>query len=251
MFSWFRSQPQCPVDPAAKKWVEARLHWLSREFGRDTFTRRAMILPTADFFPDPLDNSIQSVRNLLDRVGKYMDADLSLVRLELYTNPGDPGLVEEFTTTYVGFYEESPGKTVIYLETSQLLTPLHLVATMAHELAHLRLMGEGRLTDEEFDNELLTDLTAVFYGFGIFLANTPRGWDINDQTWPGTQLRRPEYMTLPMFAYALAHAAWHRNDPKPEWARLLNPSLRACFRQGVSYLFETGDSQFAPQFVQR
>ena len=27
---------------------------------------------------------------------------------------------------------------------------------------------------EEYDNELLTDLTVVFFGLGIFLANAPR-----------------------------------------------------------------------------
>ncbi len=55
-----------------------------------------------------------------------------------------------------------------YLESSM------LVGTMAHELAHLKLMGERRVTGDEYDNELLTDLTAVFHGFGIFLGNLPK-----------------------------------------------------------------------------
>lgn len=36
MFGWFA--PQCPVDVAAKRWVEDRLHWLSDQFGRDVDT---------------------------------------------------------------------------------------------------------------------------------------------------------------------------------------------------------------------
>lgn len=59
MFDWFK--PQCPVDIAAKRWVERRLQWLSEQFGCDTFTRRAVILPTDDFFPDPFDGSEASV----------------------------------------------------------------------------------------------------------------------------------------------------------------------------------------------
>ncbi|MEO0359296.1 MAG: proton-conducting transporter membrane subunit, partial [Pseudomonadota bacterium] len=31
-------------------------------------------------------------------------------------------------------------------------------------------------TGDEFDNELLTDLTVVFHGLGIFLGNGPRNW---------------------------------------------------------------------------
>ena len=59
-----------------------------------------------------------------------------------------------------------------------------------------------------YDNELLTDLTTVFKGMGIFLANSPRHWDGNYTSWPGTELRKPEYMTGAMFGYALALMAW-------------------------------------------
>lgn len=65
MFGWFK--PQCPVDDAAKRWIEERLQWLSEQFGRDVFTRRAVLLPTEDFFPDPVDGTEESVRNLLDQ----------------------------------------------------------------------------------------------------------------------------------------------------------------------------------------
>jgi hypothetical protein len=43
---------------------------------------------------------------------------------------------------------------------------------MAHELAHQRLLGEGRV--DVFDNELLTDLTPMYNRSGVFLANNPR-----------------------------------------------------------------------------
>jgi hypothetical protein len=50
---------------------------------------------------------------------------------------------------------------------------------------------------EEYDNELLTDLTVVVFGLGIFLANMPRNWDSQYKKWPGTDLNMPEYMTPP------------------------------------------------------
>lgn len=156
MFGWFK--PVCPVDVAAKDWIENRLEWLSDQFGRDTFTRRAVILPTKDFFPDPIDGTESSVRNVLD-----------------------------------------------------------------------------------------TDLTAVFHGFGIFLGHSPRNWDGQYSNWPGTDLKRPEYMTVPMFAYALAHTAWFRDQPKPDWLAYLSLDLRACFKQGIRYLMKTGDSTFFPE----
>jgi len=182
-----------------------------------------------------------------------MDADPDSVTLELFTEKTDLWLVNDsgkyLPTGAAGLYDEQTGKTVIHIETSGLFDLSSLVGTMAHELAHLRLMGEKRVTGNEFDNELLTDLTVVFHGLGIFLGNCPRNWESQESRWPGTDLRRPEYMSLPMFAYALAHAAWHRDQHKPEWAQFMSYDLRPCFKQGLRYLQSTGDSTFAPSPV--
>jgi len=251
MFGWFK--PQCPVDGSAKQWIENRLQWLSAQFGRDTFTRRAVILPTNDFFPDPIDGSEASVRNLLDQVCRYMDVNPECVALELFTNKSQLWLVNDegkyLPTGAAGLYDEQGDRTVIHIDTSEMMNLSGLVGTMAHELAHLRLMGERRVTGEEYDNELLTDLTAVFHGFGIFLGNSPRNWDGQYSIWPGTSLKRPEYMTLPMFAYALAHTAWFRGHVKPDWYSFLSFDLKPCFKQGIRYLFETKDSTFRPEDV--
>lgn len=248
MFGWFK--PHCPVDEAAKEWLESRLHWLSEQFGRDVFTRRAVIQPTNDFFPDPMDGSEESVRNLLNQVCAYMDVDPERVALEIFANRNELWLVNDqglpLPTGAAGLYEEHLDKTIIHIETNELWDLSGLVGTMAHELAHLRLMGERRVHGDEFDNELLTDLTAVFFGFGIFLGNSPRNWAGQNSKWPGTTLNRPEYMSLPMFAYALAHTAWHRDQPKPEWMSFLSFDLKPCFKQSLSYLRDTGDSTFAP-----
>jgi hypothetical protein len=248
MFGWFK--PECPVDVAAKRWIEERLHWLSDQFGADTFLRRAMILPTREFFPDPVDGSEASLRNLLDQVCGYMDVDPRRVALQLFTARQNLYIVSDegkpLPTEAAGLYDNRGDRTIIHLETGDLTDLSTLVGTMAHELAHLRLMGERRVTGDESDNELLTDLTAVFHGFGIFLGNCPRNWDGQYGQWPGTKLRKPEYMTLPMFAYALAHRAWRNEDAQPEWARHLSFHLRPCFKQGLRYLRETGDSTYSP-----
>jgi hypothetical protein len=99
---------------------------------------------------------------------------------------------------------------------------------------------------EVFDNELLTDLTVVHFGLGIFLANTPRHWDSLYSKWPDTNLRKPEYMTPPMFGWALAHLAWFRGEGKPAWAKHLAWGARTNLKQGLRYLPEAGDSSYRP-----
>lgn len=121
-----------------------------------------------------------------------------------------------------------------------------LVGTLAHELAHVRLLGESRIWQDAYDHELTTDLTVVHFGLGLFLANTPRNWPSDCSRWPDINLLKPEYMTPPMFGWALAHLAWFRNEPRPTWARHLNSAARSNFRECLRYLLRHGDSTYRP-----
>jgi hypothetical protein len=249
MFGWFKAS--CPVDPRAKCWIEERLDWLADEFGLDVFTRRAMVLPLEEYFPDRYCGDYETVRVLLDRVCGYMDADPNRVELHIFDDSRELrlGLVNDQghgIPTAAGLYDEQLDKTIIRIAQSQLSDPMDLVGTLAHELAHLRLLGEQRIDPEIFDNELLTDLTVVFHGLGIFLANKPRAWRSLMTTWPDSNDKRSEYMTQPMFGYALAHSAWFRGEQKPHWMKALRLDARTSFKQGVRYQFETRDSKFRP-----
>ena len=249
MLDWLFA-PSCPCDPAAKGWVEDRLGWLADEFGDHAFNGRRLVLPAPEFFPDPYDASKKAVRRLLDRVCGYMDLVPDLVELRLMTNPGHLGLVDgggrDLPTGAAGTFHEGERKFVIRISRDELADPTGLVGTVAHELAHVRLLGEGRIGREAFDNELLTDLTVVHFGLGVFLANGPRNWAGQTARWPGTGLRKPEYMTPPMFGWALAHLAWFRGEERPAWATHLTGAARADLRQGLRYLRATADSGYKP-----
>ena len=62
-------------------------------------------------------------------------------------------------------------RAAIGVEYKQLNDPLGLVATLAHEIGHEILLGEGRVSRDQPDHEPLTLLT-VFMGMGShFTAN--------------------------------------------------------------------------------
>jgi hypothetical protein len=249
MFGWL-FPPSCPCDPAAKAWVERRLRWLSEDFDDHAFNGRPIVLPTLEFFPDRYDGSRPTVQTLLERVCGYMDVVPDLVTLEFVADAGKIWLVNDagdYIPHAAGTYEEGERQFIIRIDKSGLGDPMGLVGTMAHELAHVRLLGEGRLTGQEYDNELLTDLTVVFFGLGIFLANTPRNWASQYKRWPGTNLYKPEYMTPPMFGYALAHLAWFRGEQKPNWARHLHWNAWPDFKQAIRFLFKVGESAYKPK----
>ena len=205
MVGWFR--PTCPVDVAAKRWTEKRLDWLSREFDTSAFVDKPSDLcrRTASF-RTPMTAPTRSVRQMLDRVCEYMGVAPESIELDLFHDVQRVPLIDEagnaIGLTAAGTYSEGEEKWIVRINTEDLHEPISIVGTMAHELAHVRLMGEARVSGDEFDNELLTDLTTVFHGLGIFLANHPRAWPSEMTYWPGTQLKRPEYMSctpcLPM-----------------------------------------------------
>ena len=248
MFEWF--SPSCPCDPEAKKWLEARLGWLCREFPSNVFSDRGMVLPVTHFFPEPYFATREGLEGLVRQVCEYMDVPFARVEIELNHDPNKTWLVDDRGETVphaAGVYERSAFGHVLTFDTDELASPGHLVATIAHELAHARLLGERRLRNVPFDNELLTDLCAFALGFGVFMANSPRVWTSQFSEWPGTRLVKPEYMTPPMYGYALGLVAWFDGDRDPQWAPFLGPGARTDFRQAKRFLFKTGDSSFRPR----
>ncbi|MGL6076142.1 MAG: hypothetical protein ACRC8S_18440 [Fimbriiglobus sp.] len=240
----------CPCDPAAKEWVEERLQWLSEEFDDHAFNGRRLVLPTPEFFPQNYDGSERAARELFDHICGFMDVDPDWISLRFVEDAGKVWLVNEagqYLPHAAGTYEEGFRQFIIKLDKSQLHEPMELVGTIAHELAHVRLLGENRCMSEEYDNELLTDLTVVFFGLGIFLANCPRNWDSHNKKWPGTDLIKPEYMSPPMFGYALAHLAWFRGEEHPDWAKHIHFNARGEFKQSLKFLHKTQDSTFKPK----
>jgi hypothetical protein len=250
---------------AAKPWVEQRLRWLSRQFGLHLMLERPMILPTEEFFPDPWDGTPRAGQAMFRRVCGYMGVNPGQVSVEFFDDQTSRSLLAldpsmgiaagtwsggdhgDFSATWAGVAPQFAGSNgVIRLERGNLNRPSDLVGIMAHELAHQRLLGERRISPHVFDNELLTDLTAVYFGFGVFLANNPRKHTGELSYWPGTQLRKPEYISEPMLGYALAHIAWFRDEEKPAWTSHLRWAPRAVFKQGLRYLLRTTDSTFKP-----
>src|SRR5262249_43567735 len=155
MFGWFRSKPECPVDPATREWVDRRWDWLEGQFGLERLRSTVVVLPRPEFFPDPYNGTEEDVRRMLDRVGEYLGIDPDTVRLSLYEdrNPVHKGQWRQGTA---GLYHPERGKFRVWVEVSNLSDPLGLVGTMAHELGHVHLLGHGRISQETEDQEPLT-----------------------------------------------------------------------------------------------
>ncbi|MEX0966516.1 MAG: hypothetical protein WD077_04710 [Bacteroidia bacterium] len=130
------------------------------------------------------------------------------------------------------------GKYHIALDRGNLQRPEILVATIAHELAHVKLLGEKKL---ETNDEYLTDLTTVFFGLGIFNANSCFQFYQSGARWGYNQLG---YLRQEEWAYALALLAFMREEQNPEWSNFLCTSIKSDFKKSLKYIFENKNQIF-------
>ncbi len=235
MLNWFRSQPTLPVTAEEQAWIEDRFGWLTRELGLDRLRAAEVILPTVDYFPSRYEPTEEDIGGIVTLVAGYMQVDPARLRLSFYQDdhPKFEGMTNEGTA---GLYVESEESFDIWLEVGGLEDPLGVVATVAHEIGHVILLGERRVAPEEEDHEPLTDLLTVFLGMGVLTANNvvqESSWSVG--TTSGWSIGRRGYLSMNMFGYALALFALARNEPNPAWAKYLRPDVLGAFRQGVRY----------------
>lgn len=247
MFGWL-FPAKCPVPPDRKAWIESGLNWLGEQFGPRMLTR-AVVLPTPEYFPDPYDNSPRAAEAIFERVCRYMEVPRERVVLTWFVNDETVPrhLREGRSQGAAGLYGDdgSPGPKVIELEESLLADPTALVGTMAHELAHVHLLGDRRLSHDSPDHEPLTDLLTVLYGLGLFTANSVlRESHWKDGAYSGWSVGRQGYLTGPEYGYAFALVARARNEPNPAWAPHLRPDVRSPLKAGLRYLRTLGAAPF-------
>ena len=105
-----------------------------------------------------------------------------------------------------------------------------MVASIGHELSHIKLLGEMRIQD---NNEELTDLTTIVFGLGIFNANvafqTKKGF--NYWAWS-----RSGYLSQLQWGYSLALFSHLREEENPEWANFLSENVKSAFTKSLKFI---------------
>lgn len=247
MLNWFG--PKCPVDGETKRWVDAAFGWLIEEMGLDTLRSIVAVLPTEEYFPDAFDGSEVSIRKMVERVCEYMDVEPASIDLRFYQG-GRADRLHPLAADgsggcgAAGTYRSGEGnRHIISLDRDHAANPELLVATIAHELAHVILLGEERLDPEDPDQEQMTDLLTVFYGFGIFNANSSFVFEqwTNSQ-YQGWQAGSAGYLSEEEFGYALALFAYVKGDSAATWKSFLKTNIRSHFKSALKYIEKTGDT---------
>jgi len=177
------------------------------------------------------------------RVCRYIGVDRECVQLEVF--PDQTNELREILPYFSSQHKDAAGiytghegeRMVVAVKSSQMKAPLALVATLAHELCHVILLGGELMGRDEEDMEPMTDLATVSLGFRIFTANSAARFEQHDdgqkQGWSTSRLG---YLPEPVFGYALAKFAHERGERKPDWVKHLATNVGANFRKAMKWL---------------
>lgn len=234
----------CPVSEYNRLWLENAFSVLLDFFGKENIQQRKVLIPHYADFPVLYDKTEQSAYETMKIVASQMEVPFENIELNFYDDrvteisSGSPFGTDLYLESvkgdhnaqgfYMGMREN--GKYEIWVSRNNLVLPERLVAILAHEIAHIKLLGEKRRIS---DNEYLTDLTTVVFGLGIFNANEAfQSWK-DKRTWGYTSLG---YLSQMQWGYSLALFAYVRGESAPAWSEHLAPNVKSDFQQGQRFI---------------
>jgi hypothetical protein len=229
------------VDDETAAWHVDNFAWLIQRFGgSEGLTHSKLILPKPGFFVTNGEVGHAFAQRIFDQTKAYCgmsDFDVDLVPDD---NPlaarGAPSLAMIAPQKHaIGTFGVAGNRIVISYVPALLKRPDSLIATFAHELAHYLLAtARSEPPCEPDEQEFLTDLAAVYLGFGVFLANARFQHEAYvDGPLQGWRIERSGYLPEADLIFALALFLQLKSlDPalalaclKPQLATMLKRTL--------------------------
>jgi hypothetical protein len=171
--------PKLPIGDEDRKWVDEGFRRLESMVGRHRMLDATVILPAAEYFPDSYDETPAAAEKLFCRVCAFMKVDRGRIDFEMF--PDETEELRKILPSWRGNDGKSAAGLYVYatqddgsedknnkgsrmavaLKSTLLKDPLLLVATAAHELGHVILLGGGLMDRKTSDHEPMTDLLTV------------------------------------------------------------------------------------------
>jgi hypothetical protein len=227
------------VDDDTAAWHIDNFAWLIRQFGGGAgLAQSKLVLPGPGFFVADGESGHALALRIFDQVKAYCGMSDWEVDLVADDNPladqGARSLAMIAPQRHaLGTFGVAGNRIVISYVPSLLKRPDQFIATLAHELAHYLLATRREPPPcEEDEREFLTDLAAVYLGFGVFLANA-RFFHESYEDGPvhGWRMGHSGYLPEPDLIFALAlFIRAKAADPAPALNRL-KPHLATMLRR--------------------
>ncbi len=252
------------IDPEVAAWqfdhFALLIDHLEKEPGLEN---RTLFLPTPEFFPSSKKDYGTQAQHIFGLIREQFGFNVrDTFELEGHegrpaTSLGGVAMVQSAGEMACGTYQRIPGifnqaREIIRYDTGLEDKPTQLVATFAHELSHAL---HHRSRDISFQHrssdlldvdsnlyELFTDLTAIYMGYGIFLANTRFEFSqfANGDT-QGWQAQGAGYLPEADMVFATALFMRIKNLPMEAALPHLKPRLRKMLKKAWRQLDKNMD----------
>jgi hypothetical protein len=235
---------ECPVNGETREWLEGCFVWFIKTFRLEKIKKIKVLTPSPADFPIKYNGQNESAIDTMKIVANQMEINPDDIMLDIYTEGQtelDSGGVFEnriFLQSVEGekysgglyFGKQEDNKYHIALEKEKLNDPIAIVATLAHELAHVKLLGEKRI---EKNNEDLTNLLTIIFGLGIFNANVSFQTKSGFGSWGWS---KSGYLSQMEWGYSLALFAYIRGEKKPDWVTFLSTNIKSDFEKSIDFI---------------
>lgn len=215
-----------------RKWLGRYLRKLIERKGTETFLCSPLLEPTSKYFPETWSGRVADVHKLTQRL--MHQAGLGDLRLMLQ---GFAGGRKSWDTGTAAWFAGITGNVCeMGVHVAQLANPESAVGVMAHEVAHAWRAHHHLQADDRDREELLTDLTTIYLGFGILTTNNTDRYRASGN-WKETRWSVNSGGYLPpqamSWVLALQASARNRKDELRAIEKCLEPNQRACFRAAI------------------
>src|SRR5262249_18788775 len=222
------------------------MRWLIGEFGgKDGLAESHLVLPKPGFFKFEGEQGHALALRLFNQVRAYCgmsDWEVDLIPDDnpLAATPVPSVAMVQPQKHAAGTFGVDGNRVQITYATSQLQRPDRLIATFAHELAHYLLATAANFPPCDDDEmEFLTDLAAVYLGFGVFLANTRFEFEATtDGPMQGWRWQKAGSLPEADLIFALALFLRAKGLDERAACEALKPHLAKLLKRAVSELPE-------------
>jgi hypothetical protein len=248
--TWFwQRKNDPPITEADKEWVEGSLLWLAELLTPEVFRSLFTITPERQHFSRNFTGTEEDVDFILKTVALIMNIKPWEIQLMFFSNkptefsegisatPSEK-LKGSWASKDSELVDKGFGNKEIWIELGQMNDPVGLIATISTELAKYKLMNEYAV---EENIEVMANITAIVFGFGIFKGNSY----FKFAQWTGTthqgwQMQKRGGLPEPIIAYVMAWLSHYRNEDI-SWKRYLNRTMKKYFEKSYQYIERNKD----------
>lgn len=247
MFGLFKNnKPKLTITEEDKNWVETNLLWLGEVFGFDRIIQQPFVLPILDQFPYTNLKDEEQFEALLCQLCNSIGIDRSEIAILFFKEEKKVWTVGDGKST-AGYYSEvklNNKKYRVAIDENNLNDFERLVNVLMHELMHVKLLGGKFVSNNEADMEGFNDLAVIYYGFGVFMANSAfRNFNNN--------LSRVGYLPDDVIAYANALICKIADRDYTEYHQYFNINTKKLFEANYEYLAKTENTKLDKNTVNR